>query len=208
MPAVPALRRAMPRSRPSAARIACELVVRAPEHEQLGRALNEVDDVGRERTACGGLPRLLAPRQAAGEPGHRRRREHEGHEQHEPGLGQEPPQRAPPWRRRRARRRRRAGSPAAPRPAASRRRRRRAPRGRRGGRRAGPPAPAPRAACSTRTRRSASMRKRGVVADQPLAVAQEAAGEPEELDADDGEGERGLRRVAVRHARSARPTCP
>ncbi len=93
MPAVPAPLRAMPRSRASALRDALELLVRAPEDEQLGGTFHQVDDVGGERAARCGLPGLLAPGQAAGEPRHRHRREHQRHEQHETRLGQEPPQR-------------------------------------------------------------------------------------------------------------------
>ena len=40
--------------------------------------------------------------------------------------------------------------------------------------------------------------QRRIVADQPLAVAKEAARQTEELDADDGQGERGLGRVLGR----------
>ena len=47
----------------------------------------------------------------------------------------------------------------------------------------------------------------GVVADQPLLVAEEAAGEPEELHTDDGHGQRATRWGAGPPSRSARPPC-
>ena len=154
-----------------------ELVADRAHDEQLRRALHEVDDARRELAARrwpAGTPRGgPGDRSARARPWPRGRGPREGRGR--PGGGTTTGR--PRCPRRRARPPGTVAAPAAPRPAASPRRRRSAPRDR-PRRKTGRPAGATASSRSkTRTRRSASTRKRRIVADQPLAVAEEAPGE-------------------------------
>ena len=69
-----------------------QLAADRTHHEQLGRALHEIDHARRELAPHDGLPGLLAARQASGQPREGRRREEEGDEEDDAGLGEEPPE--------------------------------------------------------------------------------------------------------------------
>ena len=81
----------------------------AAHDRQLGRALDEVDHRRAQLAAGRRLLGLLAPGQAAREPGHHRGRDQEGHQQHGTGAGEEHPQDGDGARPDEARPRRRAG---------------------------------------------------------------------------------------------------
>ena len=69
MPVVPAPCRATSRSRRSESSMSAQLLADRAHDQQLGRALHEVHHARRELAAHRGLPGLLPARQATGEPG-------------------------------------------------------------------------------------------------------------------------------------------
>ena len=143
MPAVRALAPRDARQQRVRGERAPQLLGSAAVDEQLGRALDQVDDAGGQLRARRRLARLAASREPPRQPRHERRGEQQRDQQDQPGGGQHPPHQRDRRRARRRARSRTAARRAAADPAA-RRRRGRAARADRRSRNAGRPSGASR----------------------------------------------------------------
>ena len=91
MPAVRALAPAMRVSSESAASVRRSCSLRAPVDDQLGCALDQVDDAGGQLRARRRLASLAASREPPGQPRHERRGDHQRRQQDQAGRGEHRP---------------------------------------------------------------------------------------------------------------------